>query len=84
MVTIKASQIEKPCKKLRSFMELVAVEVPTSGMTCPAQRFELLPIRAAMLLARQPRELVTNQLVEALAACGRDLARRRERLFVDR
>jgi hypothetical protein len=64
-------------------MELVAVEVPTSGMTCPAQRFELLPVRAAVLLAGQARELVTNQLIEALAACSRDLSCRQERLFVD-
>jgi len=71
-------------KKLRALMNLVAIEVPAAGVAAAREALELLDNTLRVVTAREPFEVIADQLIKTLAKGGSLLPRSRDKLVIDR
>ncbi len=70
-------------KKLRSLMNLVAIEAPAAGVALSGEALELLNAPLGVVSASYGLQVVADHLVEALAQSFRLLAGSGDQLLVD-
>jgi hypothetical protein len=65
-------------------MNLVAIEAPATGVAAAREAFELLNTALRVVTAREPLQVIANQLIKTLAKGSGLLPRSRDNLFIYR